>query len=86
VLKVGHHGSDGSTSAEFLRAVGPAVAVISAGADNAHGHPSPTTLRRLAGIPVFRTDRNGNVRFETDGRRLFVDAERGEHQLVPYAP
>jgi competence protein ComEC len=83
VLKVGHHGSDGSTSAAFLEAVEPDFAVISAGAANSFGHPSPTTRLRLAGIPTLRTDLNGRVTFETDGRSLWLDAERGRPEVVP---
>jgi competence protein ComEC len=83
VLKVGHHGSATSTSAALLAAVRPAVAVISVGADNVYGHPSPSTLLRLAGLPLYRTDRNGSVRFETDGERLFVKPGHGAYQLVP---
>jgi competence protein ComEC len=83
VLKVGHHGSATSTGDALLAAVRPSVAVISVGTDNIYGHPSPSTLLRLAGLPVFRTDRNGSVRFETDGERLFVRPERGSYQLVP---
>jgi competence protein ComEC len=83
VLKVGHHGSDGSTSSAFLEAVEPDFAVISAGATNSFGHPSPTTRLRLAGIPTLRTDLNGRVTFETDGRSLWLDAERGEAEVVP---
>ena len=67
VLKVGHHGSDGSTTPAFLDAVSPSIAVISAGVENTFGHPSPTTRLRLAGVPLLRTDENGDVRFETDG-------------------
>src|SRR5262249_4926434 len=48
VLKVPHHGSRHSSSEEFLRAVRPAVAVISVGARNAYGHPDADVLRRLA--------------------------------------
>jgi competence protein ComEC len=74
VLKVAHHGSRGSSTAEFLRAVGPRVAVVSVGARNPYGHPSPETLARLAGVDaaVFRTDRDGAVILETDGRALVV--------------
>jgi competence protein ComEC len=83
VLKVGHHGSDGSTTPAFLDAVSPSVAVISVGDENTFGHPSPTTRLRLAGVPLLRTDDNGDVRFETDGTSLWVDFERGSYALVP---
>ncbi|MGH7340818.1 MAG: ComEC/Rec2 family competence protein, partial [Candidatus Rokuibacteriota bacterium] len=74
VLKVAHHGSRGSSTTEFLRAVGPRVAVISVGARNPYGHPSPETLARLDGVSAttYRTDRDGAVIFETDGRALTV--------------
>jgi len=83
VLKAGHHGSDGSTTAAFLDAVSPSVAVISVGEENTFGHPSPTTRLRLAGVPLLRTDDNGDVKFETDGTSLWVDFERGGYALVP---
>ena len=76
VLKLGHHGSDGSSTPAFLAAVRPSVAVVSAGAGNSFGHPSPSTILRLGTAPLLRTDRNGNVRFETDGKRLWADVER----------
>jgi competence protein ComEC len=82
VLKAGHHGSDGSSTPAFLAAVQPSVAVISAGAENTFGHPSPTTRLRFAGVPLFRTDLNGHVRFETDGRRLWAEPARGEVELL----
>jgi competence protein ComEC len=69
VLKVGHHGSKNSTMPDFLAAVRPQVAIISAGEENPYGHPSPELLRRLeaAGVRVVRTDHNGAVRVRTDG-------------------
>ncbi len=82
VLKVPHHGSDGSSTAPFIEAVDPAVAVISVGADNTYGHPAPGTRLRLAGSRVLRTDLNGRVSFETDGRRLWVDWQRGDVELL----
>jgi competence protein ComEC len=74
VLKVGHHGSRFSSSAEFLRAVRPTVAVVSAGRRNPFGHPSPATIDRLhaAGARVYRTDRDGAVILETDGETLQI--------------
>lgn len=76
VLKVGHHGSRTSTSAAFLDAVGPAHAVISTGARNRFGHPHPATLATLAARPihVWRTDREGAVVVETDGKALRVSS------------
>jgi competence protein ComEC len=76
VLKVAHHGSSTSTTAEFLAAVRPRIAVISVGAANLYGHPDTETLRSLAnaGAQILRTDRMGSIVLRTDGRRLFVDA------------
>ena len=73
LLKVGHHGSAGSTGAEWLAAVRPAAAVISVGR-NSYGHPAPVVLERLrqAGTPVWRTDRGGAVTIRSDGRYLKV--------------
>jgi competence protein ComEC len=74
VLKVGHHGSKNSTTQEFLDAVTPSIAIISAGEDNPYGHPSPELLERLeaSGARVLRTDRDGAVHIVTDGDRLEV--------------
>jgi competence protein ComEC len=76
VLKVSHHGSKTGTTARFVAAVAPAVAVISVGADNKFGHPSPEVLARLAGVPVYRTDQRGTVEMVSDGERLWVRMER----------
>jgi beta-lactamase superfamily II metal-dependent hydrolase len=73
VLKVGHHGSGGSTSREFLQAVGPQYAVISVGYDNYFGHPAPALLERLDAMPglaVLRTDEAGTVEFITKGQHF----------------
>ena len=75
VLKVGHHGSDTSSSEEFLQAVAPRYAVISVGAGNSFGHPKQEVLNRLQkmDIRVFRTDQNGEIKFCTDGKTMRVD-------------
>lgn len=64
LLKVGHHGSATSTSKEFLDAVHPSTAIISAGFGNSFGHPHPDVVKRLehAQADVFRTDLSGNIR------------------------
>jgi competence protein ComEC len=74
VLKVAHHGSRSSTSAEFLQAVEPRVAAFSVGARNPYGHPDAGVMARLtdAGAQTYRTDRDGALIFETDGRVLTV--------------
>ena len=77
VLKVGHHGSSTSTTARFLRAVRPAVALVSVGAGNTYGHPSAHVLASLAaqGATVLRSDRQGNVVVRTDGVALEIQAQ-----------
>ena len=66
ILKIGHHGSDTSSSIKFLNAIMPDFAVISVGANNTFGHPSRLILRRLNDIDakILRTDEIGNVIFE----------------------
>jgi competence protein ComEC len=63
VLKIAHHGSEDAGLAGLLDQTVPRLAVISVGADNPYGHPAPTTLTTLAGhgVPVLRTDLEGDV-------------------------
>lgn len=70
VLKVGHHGSDTSTTYPFLREIMPKYAVISVGSGNSYGHPTEDTLSRLrdANVKVFRTDLQGDVYCTSDGK------------------
>lgn len=72
VLQVGHHGSETSTSQEFLQAVGPEVAIISVGKNNRYGHPHQEVLERLKRVTVYRTDQDGDIRFECDKDRCLV--------------
>ncbi|MCD9024294.1 ComEC/Rec2 family competence protein [Cohnella silvisoli] len=71
VLKVGHHGSNSSTSAAFLKAVSPTYAVISVG-HNSYGHPTSAILNRLkaSDITIYRTDLNGTVTAISDGNKI----------------
>lgn len=72
VLKVGHHGSNSSTTQEFLNKVSPKYAVISVGRDNTYGHPTPSTLDRLkkSGVEVYRTDELGTIVSESNGTEI----------------
>lgn len=78
-LKAPHHGSRTSSSADFLAAVAPRIAVISVGATNPFGHPSQSVVERYEqdGIQLFRTDRDGAVTLETDGRMMSVSSYVG---------
>jgi beta-lactamase superfamily II metal-dependent hydrolase len=80
VLKVGHHGSSGSSSASFLSRVNPDIAVIPVGNANDYGHPHKATLDRLAavGSMVFRTDTDGTIRVTSDGSTIGVATEKGD--------
>lgn len=72
LLKVGHHGSKGSSGIEFLRAVNPTYAVISSGQGNRYGHPHKEVLERLDSLHIrtFRTDDRGTIEFTSDGLEL----------------
>lgn len=69
VLKVGHHGSQTSTSTEFVQAATPKYALISAGKDNRYGHPHDDVLETLtsAGVEILRTDTSGSIVMKSDG-------------------
>lgn len=74
VLKVGHHGSDSSTSYLWLRQSMPEYAIISVGTGNSYGHPHEEVLSRLedAGIAVYRTDLMGDIRCTSDGKTVTI--------------
>ena len=78
-LKVPHHGSKTSSTAPFLGAVSPQIAVVSVGEANPFGHPAENIVERYeaAGIRLLRTDRNGVVSAITDGKSLTVRAFAG---------
>jgi competence protein ComEC len=79
ILKVAHHGSADDGLGELLARTRPRVAVVSTGLGNDYGHPAPSTvgvLERAPGLELFRTDLDGPVVVESDGRRLWVRSER----------
>jgi competence protein ComEC len=75
VVKIPHHGSLTSSTDEFVAALHPQVAIVSAGRANHFGHPVPEVLARYraAGAEVFRTDQDGAVTVTTNGYSLHVD-------------
>ena len=82
VLKVGHHGSETSTSYRFLRAVMPTYGVISVGEGNSYGHPHELPMSRLedAGVVLYRTDELGTVIAASDGKTVTFTWEDTSHQ------
>lgn len=78
LLKVGHHGSETSTSYGFLKEVLPQYAVISVGKNNSYGHPTEDVLSRLrdADVTVFRTDIQGDIICTSDGESLSFTVEK----------
>jgi competence protein ComEC len=84
VLKAAHHGSRSSSSDRFVRAYAPHVVVFSAGRGNLFGHPSPEVLARVraVGAEVFRTDLDGAITLETDGRVVRVRSHGGRTWTV----
>ena len=80
VLKVPHHGSDSSSTRDFLSAVSPAAAVISVGEGNSYGHPHANVMERLREYVddgmLFQTAERGTVEFISDGETLWVRTER----------
>ena len=77
LLKVGHHGSSGSTSEEFLDWVSPKIAVISCGKNNIYGHPHVETLERLedAGCKVWNTAECGQICVDNSGVEVYLKSE-----------
>ena len=75
VLKVGHHGSQYSSIASFLKAVHPKYAIIEVGKDNDYGHPKDVVLQKLKtiGAEIYRTDRDGTIIASSDGKHIVFE-------------
>lgn len=78
VLKVGHHGSDTSTTYPFLREIMPEYAIISVGKGNSYGHPTDNNLSRLrdADVTVYRTDLNEDIYVTSDGHAVSISCDK----------
>lgn len=72
VLKVGHHGSQYSSSAHFLKKVSPLYAIIQCGEGNSYGHPKDVTLEKLhkIGATIYRTDLDHTIKLISDGNNI----------------
>lgn len=85
LLKVGHHGSDTSSSYRFIRMLMPEYAVISVGEGNSYGHPTDAVLSRLldADVRTYRTDLNGDIYVYSDGQNTTIETakEAGESKI-----
>ncbi len=79
VLKLGHHGSSTSSGEAFLNAVSPKIAVGMMGKENKYGHPHQETLELLErlGIKLYRTDLDGTIRLQLDGKDINVSTGNG---------
>ncbi len=85
VLKAGHHGSQTSSGGDFLETVRPEYAVVSCGAGNSYNHPSGKVMKSFAeyGTEVFRTDLQGSIIAESDGKTIcFAAAGREQAGMI----
>lgn len=82
VLKVGHHGSEQSSTPAFIETVGPSMAVIQVGAENRYGHPDPEVLEILDGRLVLRNDKEGRIHIRSDGRQMWIETENDGIELL----
>jgi competence protein ComEC len=82
ILKAGHHGSNTSSSSEFLKAVGAEAVIISLGVNNDYHHPHPSTLKKYvaAKLKVYRTDIDGTVTITSDGKTYKIMKENGPNE------
>ncbi len=78
VIKIGHHGSNSSSGAKFIKAVGAAYGILSMGADNAYGHPHKEPVQRWekSGTKLYRTDQSGSIVAVSDGKTLEITTEK----------
>lgn len=81
VLKAGHHGSSSSTTPEYLEKVNPKYAVIMVGKENDYGHPHKETMELLKSkeIDIYRTDEQGTIVAESDGKNIKFNVNPGDN-------
>ena len=74
ILKVGHHGSETSSSEAFLNQTKPKVAIISCGKNNSYGHPTAEAIARITkiGAEIYRTDEQGTILVTSNGSKYDI--------------
>lgn len=73
VLKVGHHGSNTSSSKIFINNIKPKYAIISVGKNNRYGHPKSSVLDTLSNSKIYRTDLDGSIMFKIKNNKLEIE-------------
>ncbi|MDD2409727.1 MAG: DNA internalization-related competence protein ComEC/Rec2 [Bacilli bacterium] len=76
-LKVGHHGSNASSSEEFINSINPKYSLISVGENNRYGHPKEKILENLSNSKIYRTDQDGSI---------LIKINNNKYQIYNYAP
>ena len=70
ILKVGHHGSDTSSSNNFIDVISPKNCLISLGKNNIYGHPKESVLETLNKCNIYRTDLNGSIKIQLNKLKI----------------
>src|SRR5699024_3619517 len=78
ILKAGHHGSNTSSTEEFVKAVSPEVVIMSYGKDNKYNHPNGSTLDifNKFDVPMYGTEPHGTIIIDTDGKAFKITTEK----------
>ena len=73
ILKVGHHGSNTSSSKKFIKTINPTYSLISVGEKNKFGHPNKEVLENLNNSKIYRTDEDGSIMFKIKNNKLKIE-------------
>ena len=72
-MKVGHHGSNTSSSKIFIDEINPKYSIISVGKNNRYGHPNDSVLDNLDNSKIYRTDKDGSIMFKMKNNKLEIE-------------
>ena len=72
-LKIGHHGSDTSSSKEFIDIMNPNYSIISVGENNRYNHPKKSVLNTLSNSKIYRTDQDWSIMFKIKNNKLEIE-------------